>query len=98
MAAVNTGNLVFLALCFLLALLALQRTVSNRRWLTLVVIVLPVAFFTYRWARFKEQLLEWQLAAGIAIVSNALFWIVYGRTHPPGYKGDITVLGMEDEE
>jgi hypothetical protein len=94
----DPANSVFLTIAFVLVLLAWQRTVSKRRWLTLLVIVVPVVFFTFRWARFKKQLLEWQLAAGIAIVSNALFWIVYGRTHPPGYKGDITVLGMEDEE
>lgn len=94
----NPGNLVFLAFALGLVLLAWQRTVSRFRWLTLVAFVLPVAFFSYRWALYREQILELRVAAGAALVFNVLFWLVYGRTHPPGHKGEITVVGMEDVE
>lgn len=98
MRAMNTGNLVFLIVAFCLALLTLQRTIPRRRWLTLVVIVLPVGFIAYRWALYKEQLQAWRIAAGVALGLNILFWVIYGRTHPPGFKGDIVVAGMEDVE
>jgi hypothetical protein len=94
----NTGNLVFLAIALGLVLLAWQRTVSRFRWLALVALVLPVAFFSYRWALYRQQTLELRYAAGAALAFNALFWLVYGRTHPPGHKGEITVVGMEDPE
>jgi hypothetical protein len=92
----NTGNLVFLTVAFGLVVLAWQRTAPRQRWLTLLVLVLPVAFFSYRWARYREQMLELKAAAGAALALNALFWLLYGRGHPPGHQGEITVLGMED--
>lgn len=98
MRVMNTGNLIFLIVVFGAGLLALQRTVPRRRWLTLVVIVLPVGLFSYRWALYKEQMFEWRLAAGAALGMNIIFWALYGRTHPPGFKGDIVVAGMEDME
>jgi hypothetical protein len=94
----DTGNLIFLLVTFGLMLLAYQRTISKRRWLTLVVIVLPVGFFSWRWALYKGQMLEWRIAAGAALGLNALFWILYGRGHPPGHKGEIVVVGMEDSD
>lgn len=94
----NIGNLLFLTVIFSLSVLALQRTIDGRRWLTLVFIVLPIAFFSYRWAIFREEVQAFQYAAGLALALNLLFWMLYGRSHPPGHKGDIIVLGMEDEE
>ena len=37
------------------------------------------------------------VALGIGAGLNLLFWLFYGRRHPPGSSGEIRVIGMEEE-
>jgi uncharacterized membrane protein YjjB (DUF3815 family) len=94
---VNTSNLIVLAVLFSIALLLLQRTERRRWWVTALVLIVPVGWLVYRWAIFRGQVSETLAALGIAVGFNALFWLVYGRTHPPRSSDEITVIGMEDE-
>ena len=95
MTDLNIGNLIFLIVAGFLILLMIQRSEAKRRWLVILLSV-PVGWLLIRWARFREQTTELWLALGIALVLNVVFWIVYGRTHPPGSQGEIQVWGSED--
>lgn len=94
----NTSNLTVLAVIFTAVLMLVQRTERRRWWLTALILIVPVGFLTYRWAIYRGQITETLTALGIAAVLNALFWLVYGRRHPPLSSDDIRVIGMEDEE
>lgn len=93
----NTSNLIVLAVLFSGALLLLQRTERRRWWVTALVLILPVGYLIYRWAIYRGQMAETLVALGVAVGFNVLFWLLYGRTHPPRSSDEITVIGMEDE-
>ena len=92
----NGGNLAVLAVIFSLVLLALQRTDRKRLWVTALLLLLPTGYLIYRWAIYRGQTREALIAFGIALGANALFWLVYGRRHPPASSEDIRVIGMDD--
>lgn len=93
----DTGNLVVLAILLSAVLLLFQRTERRRWWVTALLLVVPVGYLIYRWAIYRGQVAETLIALGIAAAVNALFWLLYGRRHPPGSSDEITVVGMEDE-
>jgi hypothetical protein len=93
----NTNNLALLTLFFTICLLALQRTERKRRWLTALVLVLPVGFLLYRWAIYRGRVRETLIGAGIALALNFLFWLLYGRRHPPPSSDEsIRVIGTDE--
>lgn len=94
----NFVKFVLLTLALGVSLLAFQRTLRKLRWITMLLIVVPVVSFSYTTALREQQIVEWRSAAIAALALNVLFWVLYGRSHPPGHKGDIIVLGMEDME
>lgn len=94
----NTSNLIVLAVIFTAVLLLVQRTERRRWWLTALILIVPVGFLTYRWAIYRGQVIETLIALGVAAVLNVLFWLFYGRLHPPLSSDDIHVIGMEDED
>lgn len=92
----NVSNLVLLTLLFTLILLALQRTERRRRWLTALVLLLPSGYVIYRWAVYRGQTRETLTALGVAFGLNLLFWLIYGRRHPPPSSDAIRVVGMDE--
>ncbi|HEC22321.1 MAG TPA: hypothetical protein ENI95_05325 [Chloroflexi bacterium] len=96
--SLHLNNVILLTVFIGGCLLALQRTEPGRRWLTALVLVLPVGYLLYRWAIFRGQVREALIAAGAALVLNGLFWGLYGRRHPPLSSDMIRVIGMEDED
>ena len=94
----NVGNLIVLILAIGSVLLTWQRTLPKQRLLTLLLIVVPIFFLSFRWAGYRQQIAEWSIALAISAVLNTLFWFVWGRRHPPGYQGDIIVVGKEDTD
>ena len=92
----NIGNLVLLAIIFSLLLLAIQRAEARRRLLIAAVLIIPVGWLVYRWAVYRHQVTETLIAGGIGLTLNVLFWITYGRKHPPGSSEEIHVIGIED--
>ena len=93
----DIGNFIFMTFLLAGTLLAYQRTIGKMRWLSLLLIVLPVTIFSYRWSLYKEQNTLFRNALIIAFALNVIFWLAYGRNHPPGHKGDIVVIGMDEE-
>lgn len=89
-------NLITQAIFLSIALLAFQRTIPKRRWLTGLLFLLPAAVLFWRWSIFNDRLPEYFAAAGITLAVNGLFWLFYGRRFPPGSKGEIKVIGSED--
>lgn len=94
----DLGAVVLLTLILGFTLLANQRTIGKGRWFTLLLIVLPVVIFSRSSAGRDDHATEWNVAAIIAVALNLIFWLTYGSAHPPGHKGEITVIGMEDTE
>lgn len=93
----NTSNLVILAILLSVVLMLVQRTERRRQWVTALVLLLPVGYLVYRWAIYRGQLQETLIALAVAVAFNALFWLFYGRRHPPHSSDEIRVIGMEDE-
>lgn len=91
------GNLPVLVILLALVLLAVQRTERRRRWVTALILLLPSAYLIFRWALYRGRVAEMLLGAGIALALNGLFWLLYGRRHPPGSSDAIHVVGMEDD-
>jgi len=50
----------------------------------------------YRWAIYRQQVAEALIAVAIGLAFNVLFWVIYGRKHPPGSSEEIRVIGMDD--
>ncbi len=89
-------NLLVLTVVLGLVLLALQRTERRRRWITALVLLAPAGYLIYRWAIYRSQMGETLAALGVALALNLLFWLAYGRRHPPASSEDIRVVGTDD--
>jgi hypothetical protein len=92
----NTGNLVVLAIIYAAAMLIFQRTERKRKWVSALIALVPIGYMTYQWGVLRDQLDVVLWAAGIALGTNLLFWLIWGRTHPPGTSDSIKVIGMEE--
>lgn len=92
----NFSNLVVLIILFSLMLLIVQRTERRRRLLAAGILLVPAGWLIYRWAIYRNQVTEALIAAGMALVLNFLFWLLYGRKHPTRSSEEIKVIGMED--
>ena len=92
------GRITVLTVVLGMTLLLFQRTVRKIRWLMLLTLVMPVIVVSYRNADYRNHIQEWQYALVLAAILNSAFWLLFGRNHPPGYQGEIRVLGIDDEE
>lgn len=92
----NSSNLLVLSVIYSVALLLVLRTERKRKWLAVLIMLAPIGYMTYQWGILKDQLDVVLAAAGIASSANLLFWILWGRRHPPGSTDSIHVVGMED--
>lgn len=92
----NLRLIITLSVLLSLMLLALQRTEPRRRWITALVLLLPSVYLLYRWAIYRGRVAETVAAVVVGLVVNVLFWLVYGRRHPPLSSDEIRVIGMEE--
>jgi len=92
----NIENLILLTLIYSAALLIYQRTERKRKLVAALIAILPIGYMTYQWGVLRDQMGVVLWAAGIALILNVIFWIVWGRRHPPGTSDSIRVIGMED--
>ncbi len=92
----NFQTVVILAVALFLSLLAVLRTYPQRRWVTALVLLLPVGFFSIRWAGYRDAWAELGLGSGIAFAGVLLWWFTYGRKIPPPTESDIRVWSEED--
>lgn len=86
------GMLATLCLVFGGCLLVWQRTERKRQWLSALILVFPAGYALGYWANARGNPEEAILAGVIAILLNVLFWLAYGRRHPPGSSDDIQVV------
>jgi hypothetical protein len=89
-------TIAILSVTLFLCLLAVIRTYSRRRWLTLLVLLVPSIVFSIRWARLRAAWLELGIGAGIALLGFMLWWILYGRRLPKPEESSIRVWTQED--
>jgi len=92
----DTSDLVILTLISTFVFFFAQRIERKRFWLGIVFLILPGGFLIYRWAIYKDQLGTAILAGVIGLVLNIIYFVVYGRTHPPASSDEITVVGSDD--
>ena len=92
----DTSNLIILSLVATFVFYFVQRIERKRVWLGIVFLILPAGFLIYRWAIYKDQLTTALVAGGIGLVLNVVYFLVYGRTHPPASSDEITVVGSDD--
>ncbi len=92
----NLQASAILVLAFFFSLLAVLRTYRRRRWVTASALLLPVLFFSVRWARYREAWLELASGIGIAILGILVWWVAYGRKIPPPQESSIRVWSEED--
>ncbi len=86
----------FLAILVVLAgmILIVQRSDPKRRRFTFVVMLL--GFETVRrYVLYRDLQTEGWVAFAAALVLNALYWILIGRSNPPHSGDEIEVLGNE---
>lgn len=89
------SNLVVLSVVSTFVLYFAQRIERKRWWLGIVLLILPAGILIYRWALYKDQLGTAIAAALIGLGLNVVYFLVYGRTHPPASSDDITVIGSD---
>lgn len=89
-------TIVILCLSLFLSLLAVMRTYARRRWVTILVLLVPVLFFSIRWARFRSAWLELGLGFGLALLGILLWWLLYGRRLSPPQESEIRVWTEDD--
>lgn len=76
-------------------MLLVQRTEPNRRRFVFVI-GLVVAEMVRRFVVYRSWEREGWWALGAALLANALFWVLVGRSNPPRSSADeIEVLGNE---
>ncbi|MCC6904252.1 MAG: hypothetical protein IT326_00315 [Anaerolineae bacterium] len=93
--ALDIRRIITLTLLLSICLLILQRTEKKFRWASLLFLVLPAGFALYRWAEALAQREEAIVAGGSSLVLILIFWVVYGRAHPPGTSDAINVVGSD---
>jgi len=89
-------TIAILGLSLFLSLLAVIRTYARRRWISILVLLVPAVFFSFRWARFRSTWLELGIGFGIALLGVLLWWILYGRKLSPPEESKIRVWTEED--
>ncbi len=92
----NWANVLALTLGALVLFFGWLRVERRRRAVIFWVLLLPVCFLTYRWAAFKDQFAETWIAFGAAFAIALVWWLAWGRTHPPGSSDAIKVWERED--
>lgn len=92
----NWANVFALILGALVLFLGWLRVERGRRRVIFWVLIIPICFLTYRWAAFKGQFAETWTAFGIALALSLVWWLAWGRKHPPGSSDAIKVWGPED--
>ncbi|MDF1500307.1 MAG: hypothetical protein P1P76_07560 [Anaerolineales bacterium] len=92
----NLQSVVVIGLAFALTLFAVLRTVPNRRILTIVLLLLPLAVFSYRWSLFRRAQWQWLLGIGIGAGLTLLWWLSWGRRLQPPDDSSIRVWTEEE--
>ncbi len=87
---------IVIGFSFLLAFAAVLRTVPDRRFLTVIFLLLPLAVFSYRWSLFRGSQLEWVIGLASALLLFAVWWFVWGRKLPPPDDSNIRVWSEDD--
>ena len=90
----DISNLVILSLAATFVFYFVQRIERKRLWLGLIFIVV-VGYLIYHWAIYKDQLNTAIVAGVIGLVLNVIYFVVYGRKHPPASSDEITVVGSD---
>ncbi len=93
----NTGNLILLAVLTLLMLVMVERTEIKRRWITVLLLILPVIWL-YRWAGYRDQATEALIGVGIGAGLFLIYWLAWGLRHPPQSSDSIHVVGMDEDK
>ena len=93
----NWGNVATVALVALVLMFGWLRVERRRRLAILLILIGPTCFLTYRWAAYRDEFAETWTGFGIALLVAFVWWLVYGRKHPPGSSDSIKVWGQEDE-
>jgi hypothetical protein len=83
-----------LTVVFTALLLIVQRAEPNRRRVTALVMLIG-AELVRRFLVYRDWHTEGLWAFIAALVLNALFWILIGRSNPPRTSDDIEVFGNE---
>ena len=91
----DLSDLIILTLLSAFILFFVQRIERKRIWLALLLLVLPGGFLIYRWALYKDQLQTALIAVLIGLGLNVVYFVVYGRTHPPASSDEIKVIGSD---
>ena len=89
-------SIVILGLAFTLAILAWIRTVPKRRFLTFLFLVLPLVFFSLRWAAYRMSWTSLWFGALLAMVVIFLWWILLGRRLPSPKDGIQRIWSKDD--
>lgn len=92
----NIQTVLILGIALCLSLLAVIRTYPRRRWVTALVLLAPVIFFSIRWAKFRSAWLELGVGAAIALLVLLLWWFTIGRKLPPPEESSIRVWTEDD--
>ncbi len=92
----NLQTIFILCAAFFLCLIAVMRTYARRRWVTVIVLVLPTLIFSIRWARFRSAWSELFTGGGLAIACIVIWWFLYGRKLDPPKEDTIRVWTEED--
>jgi hypothetical protein len=87
---------VVIALSFFLAFYAVQRTLPKRRFLTFILLLLPLTIFSYRWSLYRDARMEWYMGVASAILIFGFWWIIWGRKLPPPDDSSIRVWTKDD--
>jgi hypothetical protein len=94
--SMNLLSTAVLSLGYFLIFLIRSRTVKRRRAIILVVLLLPMIFFSARWANYRGTWLELIVAIGAACGFFALWWFSIGRTLAPPKGSSIRVWSKDD--
>lgn len=91
----DTGYLIFFTIIMSFLVFLFQRTESKRRIAVLLMMAIP-ALLIRNWIVYRDLEREGLTALAIALLLNALFWLLIGRYNPVGSSDEIQVLGMDD--
>ena len=91
----NWSNVFVLTIAGLIIVFVWLRSERRRRWLALLLVVLPFSYFICRWAAAAQQVVEALTGFGIALAAAGLWWLIYGRRLPPPSSDNIKVWGQD---
>lgn len=92
----NLQNIILLGAGYFILFIIYLRTEKRIKLLVVLVLLLPMVFFSTRWATYRGAWLDLGLGVVMALSGIGVWWLLIGRKLPPPKGSTIRVWTKDD--